>query len=288
MEQSLYNDTRRTERREEGIDPGNNGMRDIDGFVEDYVSDNDDSEQDECIDVNKEDKGKFMQQDSGNTVNKDDDKTGEEGDSSKSNNMSYANMVKKDNVPKLLNYIPTLTTDTGNELVIFDEMLVKKGSERWNLTVYGNNEGLNAVLEKGPWMVRNKPLFLQKWCSDIGMERMEPKKFPIWEKIVNVPLEAWSMEGINALASSLGKPIMMDTMTANMCQKGVGNFKYARVLVEVDVEKEIKREIKIQYRGQNNNIKGSKKLKVVYDWKPPVCTKCKVFGHEDRHCMKRK
>ncbi|GKC33677.1 RNA-directed DNA polymerase, eukaryota, reverse transcriptase zinc-binding domain protein [Tanacetum coccineum] len=109
------------------------------------------------------------------------------------------------------------------------------------------------------------------------MERMEPKKLLVWVKIVNVPLEAWSIEGISALASSLGKPIMMDTMTANMCYKGVGKFEYARVLVEIDAEKEIKREIKIQYRGQNNNIKGSKKLKVVYDWKPPACTKCKEY-----------
>ncbi|GKF94013.1 hypothetical protein Tco_0283713, partial [Tanacetum coccineum] len=82
------------------------------------------------------------------------------------------------------------------------------------------------------------------------------------------------------------KPIMMDTMIANICYKGVGNFEYARVLVEMDAKKEIKREIKIQYRGQNNSIKGSKKLKVVYDWKPPACTKCKVFGLEDRHCKK--
>ncbi|GKE62411.1 zinc knuckle CX2CX4HX4C containing protein, partial [Tanacetum coccineum] len=148
---------------------------------------------------------------------------------------------------------------------------------------FKNIEGLNAVLDKGPWMVRNKPLFLQKCCSDIGMERMEPKKLPVWAKIVNVPLEAWTMEGISALASSLGKPIMMDTMAANMCYKGIGNFKYARVLVEMDVDKEIKGEIEIQYKDKSNNIKGCKKLKVMYDWKPPACSKCKVFGHDDRH-----
>ncbi|GKF09925.1 zinc knuckle CX2CX4HX4C containing protein [Tanacetum coccineum] len=92
------------------------------------------------------------------------------------------------------------------------------------------------------------------------MERMEPKKLLVWVKIVNVPLQAWSIEGISALASNLGKPVIMDTMTTNMCYKGVGNFEYARVLVEIDAEK--------------IDIKGSKKLKVVYDWKPPACTKC--------------
>nr|GEV72773.1 ribonuclease H-like domain-containing protein [Tanacetum cinerariifolium] len=43
---------------------------------------------------------------------------------------SYASMVKNDEVPKNLNYIPTLITDSGNEVVIFDEALVSKGSER--------------------------------------------------------------------------------------------------------------------------------------------------------------
>ncbi|GKA92394.1 ATPase, F1/V1/A1 complex, alpha/beta subunit [Tanacetum coccineum] len=119
-------------------------------------------------------------------------------ETSESNNVSYANMVKKDEVPKNLNYIPTML----------------------------------------------------------------------------------SMDGISALASSLGKPMMMDTMTANMCYKGVGNLEYARNLVKMDTEKELKKEIEIQYRDHNNNIKGSKKVKVVYDWKPPACTTCKVFGHD--------
>nr|GEY07298.1 hypothetical protein [Tanacetum cinerariifolium] len=32
---------------------------------------------------------------------------------------------------------------------------------------------MNDVLEKGPWMVTNKPLFVKKWCSKIGMEKLE-------------------------------------------------------------------------------------------------------------------
>ncbi|GKA59381.1 RNA-directed DNA polymerase, eukaryota, reverse transcriptase zinc-binding domain protein [Tanacetum coccineum] len=212
-------------------------------------------------------------------------------ESEKGNRMSYASKVKQDEVPKNLNYIPTLITDDGNEVVIFDDMLVQRGSERWNLTVYGqfvgynmnihelrynvrrmwskfgiaeidvvkkghyvfkfkNLEGLNAVLDKGPWMVRNKPLFLKRWCPDIGMEKMEPKKLPVWVKMVNVPLEAWTMEGISALASSLGKPIMMDASTANMCHNGFGNIEYARVLVEMDSEKD--RQCKKGSKGREN------------------------------------
>nr|GEZ82310.1 hypothetical protein [Tanacetum cinerariifolium] len=192
---------------------------------------------------------------------------------------TYDYIVKHDELPKKLNYIPTLITESGNEVVIFDEVLLNKGSERWNLTLCGHfvrfdmnihdlrqhvfkfrdSNGLNAVLDKGLWMV----------------------------KIINVLLEAWSVEGINAIASSLGKPMMMDTNIAAICHKGICNFDFARILVEMDAEKELKKEIVIQYKDKNNNVRGSKTVKVVYDWIPLIYTHCKVFGHDDIHYKKR-
>ncbi|GJY40805.1 RNA-directed DNA polymerase, eukaryota, reverse transcriptase zinc-binding domain protein [Tanacetum coccineum] len=101
-----------------------------------------------------------------------------------------------------------------------------------------------------------------KWSPELDMEKIEPKCLPVWVKIVTVPLEAWSVEGISAIASSLGKPMMMDANTAAMCHKGIGNFDFAKVLVEIDARKELKKEIVIQYRDKNNNVKGSKTIKV--------------------------
>ncbi|GJS43894.1 hypothetical protein Tco_0568937 [Tanacetum coccineum] len=43
--------------------------------------------------------------------------------------VSYAKIVKNDEIPKDLSYIPTIRTATRNDVVVFDEMLVKKGSE---------------------------------------------------------------------------------------------------------------------------------------------------------------
>ena len=45
------------------------------------------------------------------------------------------------------------------------------------------------------------------------------------------------MKGVSALASSLGKPMVMDSMTAAMCYSAVGNVDYARVLVQIDAER---------------------------------------------------
>ncbi|GKA59322.1 RNA-directed DNA polymerase, eukaryota, reverse transcriptase zinc-binding domain protein [Tanacetum coccineum] len=56
-------------------------------------------------------------------------------------------------------------------------------------------EGMNYVLENGPWLVEGKPLFVQKWEAGLCMEKPEPTRVPLWVKIMNVPLEAWNTHG---------------------------------------------------------------------------------------------
>ncbi|GJW02174.1 RNA-directed DNA polymerase, eukaryota, reverse transcriptase zinc-binding domain protein [Tanacetum coccineum] len=101
-------------------------------------------------------------------------------------------------------------------------------------------------------------------------------------------MEAWSIKGISAIASSIGKPIIMDDITAKMCAKGEGRLGFARVLIEIDAGKKIKNEIELMHKGNAYHEGFSKILQVDYAWKPPCCPICKVFGHEDSNCMFRK
>ncbi|GKA78627.1 RNA-directed DNA polymerase, eukaryota, reverse transcriptase zinc-binding domain protein [Tanacetum coccineum] len=125
-----------------------------------------------------------------------------------------------------------------------------------------------------------------KWDPEIGLEKTEPTTLPMWVKMINIPMKAWSMEESSALASSLGKTKIMEEMTVNMCQFGVGRTDFARVLVEIDAKEDLKDVIKIDYMGKDNIIKGTKKVDVKYDWKPDVYT-CYVFGHCFDKCIKR-
>nr|GEU53086.1 zinc knuckle CX2CX4HX4C [Tanacetum cinerariifolium] len=97
--------------------------------------------------------------------------------------------------------------------------------------------GRNSVIDKGPWMVNNKPLFVKKWNHEIGMQMSEHSKIPIWVIMTDVPLEAWSADAISALASSLGNPLIMDIVIATICHNGMGRLDYARVLVKMDADK---------------------------------------------------
>ncbi|GJY81252.1 retrovirus-related pol polyprotein from transposon TNT 1-94 [Tanacetum coccineum] len=43
--------------------------------------------------------------------------------------------------------------------------------------------GMEQVMEKGPWMIRNQPLLLNKWTLNLALSKDEVKKVPIWVNI---------------------------------------------------------------------------------------------------------
>ncbi|GJX73332.1 RNA-directed DNA polymerase, eukaryota, reverse transcriptase zinc-binding domain protein [Tanacetum coccineum] len=119
-------------------------------------------------------------------------------------------------------------------------------------------DGMNHVINQSPWMVKGKPMIVQEWDPSVNIEKVEPCKIPIWARMINVPLEAWSSRGISTLASRLGRPIMMDSMTASMCYSGIGRIGYARVLVEINAKKGLPEKIDIVYKDDMSNTKMTK------------------------------
>nr|GEY47690.1 ATPase, F1/V1/A1 complex, alpha/beta subunit, zinc knuckle CX2CX4HX4C [Tanacetum cinerariifolium] len=164
-----------------------------------------------------------------------------------------------------------------NKLVEISTEISEKGNKR-------DEKGMEEVVSNGPWLVNNKPLCVQKWRVGMALEKAEPSKLPIWVKMINVPMEVWSLKCISTLASSIGKPIIMDDMIAKICAKGEGRMSFARVLVEVEVGKDLKKEIEVMYKGNLQHERFTKKIQVEYAWKPPSCEKFKVFGHDHKNC----
>ncbi|GKD90980.1 RNA-directed DNA polymerase, eukaryota, reverse transcriptase zinc-binding domain protein, partial [Tanacetum coccineum] len=164
--------------------------------------------------------------------------------------------------------------------------IVDNGNGKW-LFKFSNEVGMVTVASQSPWMVNNKPLMVQKWDLSIGMTKTEPTKIPVWVKLTDVPMEAWKTKGISSISSSVGRPLIMDSMTAYVCKNEVGRTEYARVLVEIEASKGFKETVELQYRDKNMNVRGSKTVKVNYDWKPPICAHCLVFGHDHKSCKVR-
>ncbi|XP_071695705.1 uncharacterized protein [Rutidosis leptorrhynchoides] len=118
---------------------------------------------------------------------------------------------------------------------------------------------MNKVIESSPWMVNGKPLLVQKWDPALTIEKVDPVKVPIWVKFKEITLEAWNVKGLSDIASRVGKPISMDTLTANMCHKGSGRAGFARIMVEVENKKGLIEQVEIQYKDKEQKLKGIKK-----------------------------
>ncbi|GKD77672.1 RNA-directed DNA polymerase, eukaryota, reverse transcriptase zinc-binding domain protein [Tanacetum coccineum] len=102
--------------------------------------------------------------------------------------------------------------------------------------------------------------------------------------MMSPPLEAWSSVGLSVFASRIGTPLIMDAMTTRMCNQRIGSLGYDKVLVEVNADKGLEDHIDVLYKRKDNDEQFAKKIRVEYDWKLPLCSHCKVFGHSDNKC----
>ncbi|PWA99243.1 ATPase, F1/V1/A1 complex, alpha/beta subunit, Zinc knuckle CX2CX4HX4C [Artemisia annua] len=76
----------------------------------------------------------------------------------------------------------------------------------------------------------------------------------------------------------------MDEVTTNVCKTGMGRLGFARVLIELNAEKQFKDVIEIAYRKKDASTSMTKYVQVEYTWKPSRCSHCCVFGHDDVNC----
>ncbi|GJX96839.1 RNA-directed DNA polymerase, eukaryota, reverse transcriptase zinc-binding domain protein [Tanacetum coccineum] len=185
--------------------------------------------------------------------------------------------------------------DNGVEVVVFDEAMVEEGSKRWEKTLCAYFVGYGISVNELRYNLRrmwsrcgfkdivdsNNGIFFIKFNN-------EEEVIPLWIKLCNIPLEAWTTKGISALASRVGKQVVMDVVTVSMCKMGVGRVGFARVLAEVSARKPLPYDIEVVYKNGAKEVICRKNVKVVYDWKPPCCNKCCVFGHFSHQCGKNK
>ncbi|GJX32428.1 nucleotide-diphospho-sugar transferase [Tanacetum coccineum] len=80
---------------------------------------------------------------------------------------------------------------------------------------------------------------------------------PVWVKLYGVPVTTFSEDGLSAIATKLGTPLMLDSYTSDMCMQSQGRVGHYTCNVCVE-----------------------------YEWKPPRCLSCKVFGHIHEECLK--
>ncbi|GJS84290.1 sodium/hydrogen exchanger 6 [Tanacetum coccineum] len=110
---------------------------------------------------------------------------------------------------------------------------------------FDSRASLDAILEGGPWMVRNSPIILKKWTMNTSLQEEELTRILIWVKLHDVPIQVFEEDGISLIAMYLGIPNL----------EGPGHTKDT--------------------------------IRVEYEWKPPKCPTCNIFGHTGKTCPKK-
>ncbi|GJR53872.1 zinc knuckle CX2CX4HX4C containing protein [Tanacetum coccineum] len=106
--------------------------------------------------------------------------------------------------------------------------------------------GLEAVLESGPWMIRNTPIILKKWSMSTCLLKEELTRIPIWVNLHDVPLQVFEEDEAD----------LVDSVTIGIPSLTGDDFTKETIHVE-------------------------------YEWRPPRCDECKIFGHVHDHCPKK-
>ncbi|GKE11824.1 zinc knuckle CX2CX4HX4C containing protein, partial [Tanacetum coccineum] len=147
--------------------------------------------------------------------------------------------------------------------------------------------GLEAVLESGPWMIRQTLIILKKWSMSTSLQKEELTRIPIWIKLHDVPLQVFEEDGISLIATLIRKPIMLESYTSSMCKDSWGRSSFARCLIEVNLEADLLDVITIGIPSLTGDDFTKETIHVEYEWRSPRCDEFKIFGHVHDHCPKK-
>ncbi|GJY36951.1 hypothetical protein Tco_0422329 [Tanacetum coccineum] len=174
---------------------------------------------------------------------------------------SYANVT---GIPtgKKLN-IHTLFTSGGNgiDVVVLVEF-IRAISDRFANTTYGFFFGKKVAYPVFANYVRNT------WAK-YGLVKLH-----------GVPVTAFSEDVLSAIATKLGTPLMLYSYTFDMCMQSWGRSSYARVMVELRADVELKDNIVMAMPKITREGHYTCNVRVEYEWKPPSSSANKKKGVE--------
>ncbi|GJY02714.1 kinase-like domain, phloem protein 2-like protein [Tanacetum coccineum] len=158
----------------------------------------------------------------------------------------------------ILEFFPplsTLVTTTAGNALIYVVVLVdsiRAISERFANTAYGFFLG-------------------KKVAYPIVANYEDVSTVPVWVKLHGVPITAFSKDGLSAIATKLGTPLMFDSYTSDMCMQSWCRSTYARVMIELHADVELKDNIVVALHKITREGHYTCNVCVEYEWKAPWC-----------------
>nr|GEV03398.1 hypothetical protein [Tanacetum cinerariifolium] len=141
--------------------------------------------------------------------------------------------------------------------------------EEFFLFQFNTREGTKSVLENGPWLIRRVPLLLNEWTTNTILKKDEIKRVLVWVKMHHVPIVAYSETGLSLISTQIGKPLMLDSYTSNMCLNSWGRSAYTMALIEIAADVELVKSLVITIPLGNKEGHTFATIDIEYEWTPP-------------------
>ena len=151
---------------------------------------------------------------------------------------------------------------------------------------FNSKKGVEDVLENGPWLIRNVPIILKPWNLNTNLLKEDLTNIPMWVKFHDVPLAMFSDDGLSLLATLIGTPKMLDAYTSHMCKESWGRSSFAMCMIDVKSDEVLRDSLTVEIPLLDGSGVTIEKIRVEYEWKPPRCDKCMIFGHTLTDCPK--
>nr|GEV31031.1 hypothetical protein [Tanacetum cinerariifolium] len=117
-----------------------------------------------------------------------------------------------------------------------------------------------------------------KWHPDENLLKEDVTIVPVWVKLYGVPVTTFSEDGLSAIATKLGTPLMLNSYISDMCMQSWGSSSYARVMIELRADVKLKDNIVVAMLKITREGHYTCNVRVEYEWKPPsLVNPLKVF-----------
>lgn len=102
-------------------------------------------------------------------------------------------------------------------------------------------EDMNSVLCGGPWILAGQTLVVQKWRSDFDPVKDTINRMALWVRIYGLPVKYFKQFIVAKIGKILGDVVKVDQLTIAQARG-----KFARVCVEVDLNKPLKPFVEVE------------------------------------------
>nr|GEX05641.1 hypothetical protein [Tanacetum cinerariifolium] len=106
-------------------------------------------------------------------------------------------------------------------------------------------------------------------APDVNLLKEDVGTVLLWVKLHGVPITAFSEDGLSFIATKLGTSLMLDSYTSDMCMQSWGRSSYARAMIELRANVELKDNIMATISKITRKGYYTCNIRVAYERKPP-------------------